>query len=128
MKFLSILSLFSQDQLFHFMYFRGRRTENKKMKESEMKVAQLCPTLANPWTVAHQAPLSMEFSRQQYWSGKGKGRVFSTDAQEKEKKESAGNQGRPMLVQVPRKQTPTQNLQCEKFFPSKNSKQGNWYF
>ena len=24
---------------------------------------------ANPWTVAHQAPLSMEFSRQEYWSG-----------------------------------------------------------
>ena len=23
----------------------------------------------NPWTVAHQAPLSMEFSRQKYWSG-----------------------------------------------------------
>ena len=22
-----------------------------------------------PWTVAHQAPLSMEFSRQKYWSG-----------------------------------------------------------
>ena len=22
-----------------------------------------------PWTVAYQAPLSMEFSRQQYWSG-----------------------------------------------------------
>ena len=22
-----------------------------------------------PWTVAHQAPLSMEFSRQDYWSG-----------------------------------------------------------
>ena len=22
-----------------------------------------------PWTVAHQAPLSMEFSRQEYWSG-----------------------------------------------------------
>ena len=22
-----------------------------------------------PWTVAHQAPLSMEFSRQAYWSG-----------------------------------------------------------
>ena len=22
-----------------------------------------------PWTVAHQAPLSMEFSRQVYWSG-----------------------------------------------------------
>ena len=22
-----------------------------------------------PWTVAHHAPLSMEFSRQEYWSG-----------------------------------------------------------
>ena len=22
-----------------------------------------------PWTVAHQAPLSIEFSRQEYWSG-----------------------------------------------------------
>ena len=24
---------------------------------------------AIPWTVAHQAPLSMGFSRQEYWSG-----------------------------------------------------------
>ena len=24
---------------------------------------------ATPWTVAHQAPLSMEFSGQEYWSG-----------------------------------------------------------
>ena len=24
---------------------------------------------AIPWTVAHQAPLSLEFSRQEYWSG-----------------------------------------------------------
>ena len=24
---------------------------------------------ANPWTVARQAPLSMGFSRQDYWSG-----------------------------------------------------------
>ena len=23
----------------------------------------------NPWTVAHQVPLSMGFSRQEYWSG-----------------------------------------------------------
>ena len=29
----------------------------------------LCPTLAIPWTAAHQAPLSMGFSRQDYWSG-----------------------------------------------------------
>ena len=25
--------------------------------------------LVTPWTVAHQAPLSMEFPRQEYWSG-----------------------------------------------------------
>ena len=30
---------------------------------------KLCPTLATSWTVAHQAPLSMRFSRQEYWSG-----------------------------------------------------------
>ena len=32
-------------------------------------VAKSCPTLATPWTVAHQAPLSMGYSRQEYWSG-----------------------------------------------------------
>ena len=31
-------------------------------------VAKLSPTLADPWTVAHQASLSMEFSRQEHWS------------------------------------------------------------
>ena len=32
-------------------------------------VAQSCPTLCDPKTVALQASLSMEFSRQEYWSG-----------------------------------------------------------
>ena len=32
-------------------------------------VAKSCPTLATMWTVACQAPLSMGFSRQEYWSG-----------------------------------------------------------
>ena len=32
-------------------------------------VARLCPTLSTPRTVALQAPLSMEFFRQEYWSG-----------------------------------------------------------
>ena len=32
-------------------------------------VSKLCPTLTVPWTVAHQAHLSMGFSRQEYWSG-----------------------------------------------------------
>ena len=32
-------------------------------------VAQSCPILVTPWTVAHQTPLYMEFSRKEYWSG-----------------------------------------------------------
>ena len=32
-------------------------------------VAQSCPTLWTPQTVAHQVSLSTEFSRQEYWSG-----------------------------------------------------------
>ena len=31
-------------------------------------VTKSCLTLATPWTVARQAPLSMGFSRQVYWS------------------------------------------------------------
>ena len=30
---------------------------------------QLCPTLCNLWTVSHQILLSMELSRQKFWSG-----------------------------------------------------------
>ena len=32
-------------------------------------IAQSCPTLCDPRTVASQAPLFMGFSRQEYWSG-----------------------------------------------------------
>ena len=31
-------------------------------------VTKSCPTLATPWTIAHQVPLSMGFSRWEYWS------------------------------------------------------------
>ena len=35
-----------------------------------LQLLQLYPTFCNPlWTVARQAPLSMGFSRQEYWSG-----------------------------------------------------------
>ena len=36
-----------------------------------MKVMLLShvPLFAIPWTIAYQTPLSMEFSRQEYWSG-----------------------------------------------------------
>ena len=32
-------------------------------------VGQSRPTLCKPWTAAYQAPPSMGFSRQEYWSG-----------------------------------------------------------
>ena len=32
-------------------------------------VAKSCLTLATPWTVAHHAPLSMGFPKQECWSG-----------------------------------------------------------
>ena len=33
------------------------------------EVAQSCLTLRDSWTVAHQAPPSMEYSRKEYWKG-----------------------------------------------------------
>ena len=37
----------------------------------KVKVKSFSPVLlfVTPWTVAHQAPQSMGFSRQEYWSG-----------------------------------------------------------
>ena len=37
--------------------------------KSENEAAQSCHLLATPWTTAYQAPPSMGFSRQEYWSG-----------------------------------------------------------
>ena len=37
--------------------------------ESEVKSLSRVQLFATPWTVARQAPLSMGFSRQEYWSG-----------------------------------------------------------
>ena len=36
---------------------------------SSCSVTKSCQTLCNLWTIACQAPLSMGFSRQEYWSG-----------------------------------------------------------
>ena len=38
-------------------------------KQMEVCVLSHVQRFATPWTVAHQAPLSMEFYRQEYWSG-----------------------------------------------------------
>ena len=37
--------------------------------ENDGSVTKLGLTLSTPWTVAPQAPLSMEFPRQEYWKG-----------------------------------------------------------
>ena len=38
-------------------------------KGRNARVLSCVQLFATPWTVAHQAPPSMEFSRQEYWSG-----------------------------------------------------------
>ena len=43
-------------------------TENED-KEKKVKSLSRVRLFATPWTVAYQAPLSMEFSRQECWSG-----------------------------------------------------------
>ena len=45
---------------------RWRHSKEKMKGSVSHSVIYLFVT---PWTVAHQAPLSMEFSRQAYWSG-----------------------------------------------------------
>ena len=36
---------------------------------SQVKSLSRVQLFATPWTIAYQAPLSMGFSRQEYWSG-----------------------------------------------------------
>ena len=47
---------------------KGRRLSEKST--CPCSLTKLCPTLLQtPWMAAHQAPLSLEFPRQEYWSG-----------------------------------------------------------
>ena len=46
----------------------GKTTRPYKVKV-KVKLLSRVRLFATPWTVAHQAPLSMGFSRQEYWSG-----------------------------------------------------------
>ena len=43
--------------------------ERKVKGEVRVKSLSRVRLFATPWTVAYQAPLSMGFSRQEYWSG-----------------------------------------------------------
>ena len=40
-----------------------------ELRGTEVKSLSCVRLFATPWTVAHQVPLSMGFSRQEYWSG-----------------------------------------------------------
>ena len=60
-------------------YIKEMRLENRnravflpqpvRSPQGPAEKSKLCPTLATPWTVAHQAPLPMGFPWQEYWSG-----------------------------------------------------------
>ena len=39
------------------------------MEKVKVKLLSRVRLFATPWTVAYQAPPSMKFSRQEYWSG-----------------------------------------------------------
>ena len=49
--------------------FRASQDNEKQVVSVCVCVAQSCPTLCDPWTVALQASLSVGFSRQEYCSG-----------------------------------------------------------
>ena len=44
------------------------KVESKSLERHCGLLAKLCLTLETPWTIAHQAPLFMGFSKQEYWS------------------------------------------------------------
>ena len=46
-----------------------KRKCKMKLGRKKKDSTKLCPTLEIPQTLAHQALLSMGFSRQEYWSG-----------------------------------------------------------
>ena len=41
----------------------------KDFGKCSSEIQAMSDTFATPWTVVHQGPLSMGFSRQEYWSG-----------------------------------------------------------
>ena len=61
---------FSRQEYWSGLPFPSPMHENEKGKW-KVKVKLLCcaQLLATPWTAAYQAPPSMGFSRQEYWSG-----------------------------------------------------------
>ena len=50
--------------MYHVFIKTSRRAMNVCLLHAQSRL-----TLATPWTVGHQVPLSMGFFRQEYWSG-----------------------------------------------------------
>ena len=46
----------------------SKEGNNVNWDKVKVKLLSLVTDSATPWPVAHQAPLSMGFSRQEYWS------------------------------------------------------------
>ena len=53
----------------HVLCVGNHKSVFYKSKESKVKSLSHVQLFATPWTVAYQAPPSMGFSRQEYWSG-----------------------------------------------------------
>ena len=47
----------------------GQLSPEEALACMRVKLLQSCLTFVTLWTVAHQAPLFLGFSRQEYWSG-----------------------------------------------------------
>ena len=48
---------------------QNNNTEKIKPQKGEVKLLSRVRLFAIPWTISYQAPPSMKFSRQEYWSG-----------------------------------------------------------
>ena len=59
---------FSRQEYWSGLPFPSPVIKYEVSEESEVKLLSRVRLFATPWTVAYQALLSMEFSRQQYWS------------------------------------------------------------
>ena len=57
--------------IFYHVNVRNNKTQMESFASNVAKllVAQCLWLFVTPWTIAYQAPLSMEFFRQKYWSG-----------------------------------------------------------
>ena len=48
---------------------KGSHMNKRKCESVKLLVTQLCPTLCNPMGCSPPGSFSMEFSRQEYWTG-----------------------------------------------------------